>query len=327
MRILILGGAGMVGHKLTDRLAADGMLGGRRIEQLALFDVVESTAAVYAADIEITRSAGDIADEATVKKLIAEKPDVIFHLAAIVSGEAEADFDKGYRINLDGMRHVLEAVRAIGDGYVPRLVFTSSIAVFGSPFEEPISDTFLSAPLTSYGAQKAICELFLGDYSRKGFVDGVGIRLPTIVVRPGKPNKAASSFFSGIIREPLAGHDAILPVDDDVRHWVASPASAVGFLLHAATMDTSGLGARRSLTMPGLSVTVAEMVDTLREVAGDAVADRVKRVPDATIKGIVAGWPRDFDASRALAFGFTADADFASIIRAHMAYEAARKAG
>ncbi|MBC8131291.1 MAG: SDR family oxidoreductase [Rhizobiaceae bacterium] len=324
MKILILGAAGMVGHKLAEALLAAGSLGGRPITGLDLFDVVEPGVSGGAETIAIARQAGDISDEATVTALIAARPDVIFHLAAIVSGEAEADFEKGYRINLDGMRFVLDAIRSVGGGYVPRLVFTSSIAVFGSPFEEPITDTFLNAPLTSYGAQKAICELFLADYSRKGFVDGVGIRLPTIVVRPGKPNKAASSFFSGIIREPLAGVDAVLPVDDDVRHWVASPASAVGFLIHAATMDTGPLGARRSLTMPGLSVTVAEMVETLREVAGEEAAARVKRVPDETIKAIVAGWPRDFDASRALQFGFTADADFASIIRAHMADEAKR---
>ncbi|BDA87022.1 NAD-dependent epimerase [Aureimonas sp. SA4125] len=322
MRILILGAAGMVGHRLVDRLVAEGQIAGRTIATLDLFDVVEPSAGQGAQGIAIHRRAGDIADQATVASLVAEKPDLIFHLAAIVSGEAEADFDKGYRINLDGMKYLLEAIRAHGDGYLPRLVFTSSIAVFGAPFEDKISDTFLMAPLTSYGTQKAICELLLADYSRKGFVDGVGIRLPTIVVRPGKPNKAASSFFSGIIREPLAGQEAILPVGDDVRHWMTSPASAVGFLMHAAQMDTSELGARRSLTMPGLSITVAEMVATLRDVAGDAVADRVKKVPDATIQGIVAGWARDFDPARATEFGFTADSDFADIIRQHIADEA-----
>lgn len=326
MRILILGAAGMVGHKLAEHLLAEGSLGGRAVAALDLFDVIEPSAGADGGAVAIRRSAGDVANAETVAALVARRPDTIFHLAAIVSGEAEADFEKGYRINLDGMQHLLEAIRKIGGGYRPRLVFASSIAVFGAPFEEPITDTFLLAPLTSYGTQKAISEMLLADYSRKGFLDGVGVRLPTIVVRPGKPNKAASSFFSGIIREPLAGEEAILPVDDDTRHWVASPASAVGFLVHAATMDTSGLGARRSLTMPGLSVTVREMVDTLRAVAGDAVADRVKRVPDAAIEAIVAGWPRDFDASRAKDFGFTADADFASIVRAHIADEA-KKAG
>lgn len=323
MRILVLGAAGMVGRRLIDRLVAEKTIAGETITAIDAFDVVKPEIAAPAG-VEINASAGDIADEATVRALVERRPDFIFHLAAIVSGEAEADFDKGYRINQDGMSHLLEAIRAQGENYRPRLVFTSSIAVFGAPFEEPIGDSFLSAPLTSYGTQKAICELLLNDYSRKGFVDGVGIRLPTIVVRPGKPNKAASSFFSGIIREPLAGQEAILPVADDVRHWVASPASAVGFLMHAATMDTDVLGARRCLTMPGLSVTIAEMIEALREVAGDEVAGRIRREPDAVIEKIVAGWPRTFDAARAASVGFAADASFADIVRAHMADEAAR---
>ncbi|MCB8837540.1 D-erythronate dehydrogenase [Aurantimonas sp. VKM B-3413] len=327
MRILILGAGGMVGRKLTEALLADGMLAGRAIETIDAFDVVAPDSPDLPEGVAFNPQAGDISDQATVEALVAERPDVIFHLAAIVSGEAEADFEKGYRINQGGMQHLLEAIRQQDGVYRPRLVFTSSIAVFGAPFEDKISDTFLAAPLTSYGTQKAICELLLSDYTRKGFVDGVSIRLPTIVVRPGKPNKAASSFFSGIIREPLAGQEAILPVDDEVRHWVASPAAAVGFLLHAATMDTEILGPRRALTMPGLSVTIAEMIDALREVAGDEVAGRIRRQPDAVIEKIVSGWPRDFDPSRALAAGFTADTDFASIVRAHIADEAARSGG
>ena len=197
---------------------------------------------------------------------------MIFHLAAIVSGEAEADFDKGYRINLDGTRMLLDAIRLIGGGYKPRVVFTSSIAVFGAPFPEAIGDEFFHTPLTSYGTQKAIGELLLADYSRRGFLDGIGIRLPTICIRPGLPNKAASGFFSNILREPLAGKEAVLPVSEDVRHWHATPRSAVGFLLHAATMDTADCGARRNLTMPGLSATVGEQIAALRRVAGDKVA-------------------------------------------------------
>lgn len=323
MRILILGAAGMVGRRLIERLLAEKTVAGEAITAIDAFDVV--TPEIVVPDgVALDAQAGDIADAATVKALVDRRPDMIFHLAAIVSGEAEADFDKGYRINQQGMSYLLEAIRAEGENYRPRLVFTSSIAVFGAPFEDKITDTFLAAPLTSYGTQKAICELLLNDYSRKGFVDGVGIRLPTIVVRPGKPNKAASSFFSGIIREPLAGQEAILPVADDVRHWVASPASAVEFLMHAATMDTDVLGARRCLTMPGLSVTIAEMIEALREVAGDEVAGRIRREPDAVIEKIVAGWPRDFDASRATSVGFSADRSFADIIRAHIADEAAR---
>ena len=266
---------------------------------------------------------GNVTQEADVKALVASKPDVIFHLAAIVSGEAEVDFEKGYAINLDGTRYLLEAIRAHGADYVPRLVFTSSIAVFGAPFPEKIGDEFLTAPLTSYGAQKAMGELMVSDYSRKGFIDGISIRLPTIVVRPGKPNKAASGFFSGIIREPLAGIEAVLPVEDDVQHWVASPAAAVGFLLHAGAMDTGVLGARRALTMPGLSVTIAEMIESLGRVAGPEVVKLIRRERDPQIEKIVDGWPRDFNADRAVSVGFKADADFDSIIRAHIADEKA----
>lgn len=316
MKVLVIGAAGMVGRNLVDRLIAEGKLGDRQVTEMTLFDVVPATAEGGDGPA-IGIETGDIADRATVERLMAGRPDVIFHLAAIVSGEAEADFDKGYRINLDGTRHLFEAIRAQND-YHPRVVYTSSIAVFGAPFPEAIGDEFITAPMTSYGAQKMIGELLLNDYSRRGIFDGVGIRLPTIVVRPGKPNKAASGFFSGIIREPLAGVEAVLPVDDDVRHWVASPASATGFLLHAATMDTEALGARRCLTMPGLSVTIGEMIAALGEVAGEERVALIKREPDATIRGIVAGWPRNFDASRAAEVGFKADASFQDIIRAHM---------
>lgn len=317
MKLLIIGAAGMVGRRLAENILKTGKLGDKPVDALTAFDVFPADLSSTDA-IAVKVLSGDIADRATVDGLVADRPDVIFHLAAIVSGEAEADFDKGYAINMDGTRHLFEAIRAQGPDYHPRVVYTSSIAVFGAPFEEKITDTFITAPMTSYGAQKMIGELLLNDYSRKGFFDGVGIRLPTIVVRPGKPNKAASGFFSGIIREPLAGMDAELPVEDDVRHWFASPDAAVGFLLHAATMDTAQLGVRRCLTMPGLSLTISEVLDALREVAGaDAVA-RVKRVPNETIRTIVAGWPTDFSPERALAAGFTADPDFQSIIRAHI---------
>ncbi len=315
MNILILGAAGMVGRRLTKKLIADGALGGTAINRITTFDVFPSE--IHSDTIRIEDIAGDIADPATIESLIADRPDVIFHLAAIVSGEAEADFDKGYRINLDGTRLLFETIRQQKD-YRPRVVFTSSIAVFGAPFEDKISDTFLSAPMTSYGTQKAIGELLLNDYSRRGFFDGIGIRLPTIVVRPGKPNKAASGFFSGIIREPLAGLEAILPVDDSVRHWLASPDAAVGFLLHAATMDLAPVGPRRCLNMPGICLSVGEMIEGLRAVAGDEVVARIKRQPDETIRTIVSGWAEDFDPARAIELGFTADADFQSIVRAHI---------
>jgi D-erythronate 2-dehydrogenase len=244
---------------------------------------------------------GDVAVQGAADKLIAGRPDLILHLAAIVSGEAEADFDKGYRINLDGTRYLFDAIRLTGDGYKPRVIFTSSIAVFGSPFPSAIGDEFHTTPLTSYGTQKAIGELLLADYTRRGFFDGIGIRLPTICVRPGKPNAAASGFFSNIIREPMAGHEAVLPVGEDVMHWHASPRSAVGFLVHAATMDTAAIGTRRNLSMPGLAATVGEQIEALRKVAGDKAVKLIRREPDETIIRIVAGWPRNFAVRRSSA--------------------------
>ena len=318
MHILVLGAAGMVGRKLTEQLLRDGRLGSREITRMTLQDVV-APAAPAKATFSVNCVTCDFAVPGVAEKLVADRPDVIFHLAAIVSGEAELEFEKGYRINLDGTRMLFDAVRLAGNGYRPRLVFTSSIAVFGAPYPEAIGDEFFSTPLSSYGTQKAIGELLLADYSRRGFMDGIGIRLPTICIRPGLPNKAASGFFSGILREPLAGKDAILPVGEDVRHWHASPRSAVGFLIHAATIDSAIVGARRSLTMPGLSATVGEQIAALKRVAGEKVASRIRREPDAFIMGIVAGWPRNFAAGRARQLGFTtAEKTFDDIIRIHI---------
>jgi nucleoside-diphosphate-sugar epimerase len=318
VHILVLGAAGMVGRKLTERLLRDGRLGKSDITRMTLQDVV-APAKPANASIPVKIVTSDFADAGTAAPLVAERPDVIFHLAAIVSGEAEAEFDKGYRINLDGTRHLIDAIRAIGGGYRPRLVFTSSIAVFGAPFPEKIGDDFFHTPLTSYGTQKSICEMLIADYTRKGLLDGISIRLPTICVRPGKPNKAASGFFSNIIREPLAGEEAVLPVSEDVRHWHASPKSAVGFLVHAGTMDLEAMGPRRSLSMPGLSATVGEQIAALDRVAGKSVTARIKRVPDPTIISIVSGWPRDFEPKRALSLGFTtAEKTFDDIIRIHI---------
>jgi nucleoside-diphosphate-sugar epimerase len=325
LHILVLGAAGMVGRKLVDRLLRDGRLGKNDITRMTLHDVV-TPKPPEKAGFPVETLAGDFALAGVAEKLIVDRPDVIFHLAAIVSGEAELDFDKGYRINLDGTRMLFDAIRLAGGGYKPRVVFTSSIAVFGAPFPEAIGDEFFNTPLLSYGTQKAIGELLLADYSRRGFMDGVGIRLPTICIRPGLPNKAASGFFSGILREPLAGKEAILPVSEDVRHWHASPRSAVGFLIHAATMDTAKAGARRNLTMPGISATVGEQIAALKRVAGEKVAARIKREPDAFISGIVAGWPRNFDPKRALELGFTtAEKTFDDIIRIHIDDELAGK--
>src|SRR5260221_11416752 len=213
---------------------------------------------------------------------------------------------------------LLDAIRLIGGGYKPRVVFTSSIAVFGAPFPEKIGDEFFHTPLMSYGTQKAIDELLLADYSRRGFMDGIGIRLPTICIRPGLPNKAASGFFSTILREPLAGKEAILPVSDDVRHWHASPRAAIGFLLQAATLATNLLGGPRNLSLPGLSPTVGEQIDALRRIAGDKAVRLIRRARDPVIESIVAGWPGDFLPARALALGFRAETSFDEIIRVHI---------
>jgi len=328
LHIVVLGAAGMVGCKLSERLLRDGRLGQRDITRLTLHDVV-APAVPDKPGFKVDTATGDFTVPGAAETLIADRPDVIFHLAAIVSGEAELDFEKGYRINLDGTRFLFEAVRKAGlqQPYRPRVVFTSSIAVFGAPFPDKIGDEYLLAPLTSYGTQKAICELLLSDYSRRGFFDGIGIRLPTICVRPGKPNKAASGFFSNILREPLSGQEAVLPVAEDVRHWFASPRAAIGFLLHAATIDLATVGPRRNLSMPGLSATVGEELAALKRAGGEKAVKLVRRESDATILRIVEGWPRDFDAKRATALGFKADADFDAILRAHIEDELGGKAG
>jgi nucleoside-diphosphate-sugar epimerase len=317
--VLIIGGAGMIGAKLARRLAFDGKLGGKPVTSLTLADIVAPP--LVAAPFRVDARPVDLAAEGAAAALVASRPDVIFHLAAVLSAESETDLDKGYRVNIDGTRALFDAIRHIGDGYRPRVVFSSSIAVFGAPFPPSIGDEFFETPLTSYGTAKAIGELFLADYSRRGFLDGVGIRLPTICVRPGKPNKAASSFFSGIIREPLAGQEAVLPVAETVRHWHASPKAAVGFLMHAGAMDTASLGDRRNLNMPGVSETVGGQIAALRKVAGDGVAARIRREPDPFIQKIVSGWAENFDARRALSLGFAADRDFEEIIRIHIADE------
>jgi len=328
MHIMIIGAAGMVGRKLTTALVAAGQVGGNPIERLTLADVVVPSApAGFGGKVETVAS--DLSAPGAAEALVASRPDLIFHLAAIVSGEAEADFEKGYRINLDGMRYLLEAIRLEGqrEAYKPRLVFTSSIAVFGAPYPEVIEDEFFCTPLTSYGTQKAICELLLNDYSRKGFVDGIGIRLPTISIRPGKPNAAASGFFSNILREPLSGQEAVLPVSKDVRHWFASPRAAVGFLMHAAELDTSLLGWRRSLSAPGLSATVGEEIEALRRVAGDKAVALIKEIPDPKIISMVDGWPKNFNAKRAESLGFKAEKTFDEIIRIHIEDELGGKIG
>jgi nucleoside-diphosphate-sugar epimerase len=317
MRILIIGAAGMLGGKLVARLVRDGCLGSERISQLTLVDRVVAEPSGDPGFV-VDRAVADLAEPGVAAAIVRDRPDVIFHLAAVVSGEAEDDLEKGYRVNLDATRMLLDVIRAREQGYRPRVVYSSSIAVFGPPLPDVIGDDHCATPATSYGTQKAMIELLLSDHSRRGFVDGIAIRLPTICVRPGTPNLAASGFFSSIIREPLYGLDAVLPVSTDVRHWFASPRSAIGLLLHAATLDTTGLGGRRSLTMPGVSATVAEELEALRRFAGEDAVRRVHHEPDEAIVRIVAGWPRAFNARRAQALGFTADANFEEIVRAYV---------
>ncbi|WP_319414291.1 D-erythronate dehydrogenase [uncultured Cohaesibacter sp.] len=328
MKVLIIGAAGMVGRKLISRITQAPEILGGSIEKLSLVDVIKPVAPQNLADIA-TCQAIDLSKVGTAEALIADRPDMIIHLAAIVSGEAEADFDKGYDVNMKGSYMLLEAIRAEGkkQPYKPRFIFASSIAVFGAPFPDKIGDEFFTTPLTSYGTQKAIVELLLSDYSRRDILDGIGIRLPTICIRPGKPNAAASGFFSNILREPLAGKEAILPVEDHVRHWFASPRSAVGYFTHAATLDLSLVGPRRNLMMPGLSATVGDEIAALERVAGPKITKLIKREPDATIRAIVDGWARDFSVKRALSLGFTAEKTFDEIIRVHIDDELGGKIG
>jgi nucleoside-diphosphate-sugar epimerase len=317
MHVLVTGAAGMIGRKLTERLVRDGGLNGRPVDTLTLVDIVPpERPAGFKGTVDVRTA--DLPAPGVAESLIASRPDAIFHLAGVVSGEAEADFEKGYRVNLDGMLHLLEAIRKTGDDYRPKFIFSSSIAVYGAPFPSSIPDDFHLTPLTSYGTQKSICELLLADYTRRGFLDGVGIRLPSICVRPGKPNKAASGFFSGIIREPLAGHEAVLPVSEDILHTHATPRSAVGFLLHAAALTHEQLSPRINLTMPGVCCTVGEQIAALRRVAGDGVASRIRHQPDQLVMRIVDGWPHRMDAARARALGFRAENTFDEIIRIHI---------
>ncbi|WP_391481141.1 D-erythronate dehydrogenase [Nereida sp. NH-UV-3] len=311
MKVLILGAAGMLGRKLALHLQRVGRIQGHDISELVLADVIApSQDGARCVEVNIT-------DAVQVGALINERPDVIFHLAAIVSGEAEANFDKGYAINLGGTQNVLEAIRG-QQAYCPRVVFASSLAIYGAPLPDVILDDTATLPLSSYGAQKSLGEMLVNDYTRKGFIDGVSLRLPTICIRPGAPNKAASGFYSSILREPLAGQEAILPVAESLRHWFASPRAAVGFLAHGAEIDTAALGPRRALCLPGVSASVGEMLDALERVAGPKARALVRFEADAAVDAIVSTWPKAFDPQRALAHGFVAEASFDQIIQTHI---------
>jgi nucleoside-diphosphate-sugar epimerase len=315
MNVLVTGAAGFLGQRLIRALLERGELhtGGqsRPIARITALDAVEP-----AADHTRMRVVqGDLADGKVLARAFEGGIDSVFHLAAVVSGAAEADYDLGMRVNVDGTRALLDACRA--QSAPPTFVFASSVAVFGGDLPEVVRDDTIPAPQSSYGVQKLIGELLVGDCARRGFIDGRAVRLPTIVVRPGKPNAAASSFASGIVREPLAGEEAICPVGPDTRLWVMSPAQAVRNLIHAHESPQAAWGRQRAVSLPGLAVSVHEMLEALRQVGGEAAVQRARFAPDERIARIVCGWPARFDAARALVLGFTADTDIESIVRAY----------
>lgn len=318
MKVLVTGGAGFLGQRLARQLLTQGQLTDsagqlQAITELVLVDVVP---AHDFGDARVTVVTGDIADGVLMRATIDADTASIFHMAAIVSGQAEADFELGMRINLDASRLLLDVCRELG--HKPKVVFTSSVAVYGGQLPEVVQDSTALNPQSSYGTQKAIGELLLNDYSRRGFVDGRVLRLPTISVRPGKPNKAASSFASGIIREPLNGEAAVCPVGTDLRLWLLSPRGAIASLIAGHELPGAAFGASRTVNLPGLSVSVGEMIAALDEVAGSDVTARISHAPDAAVERIVRSWPGAWDTARAAALGLTADADFAAIIRAYV---------
>jgi len=319
MRIVITGGAGFLGTRLARKLLERGSLvdaagTSRPLRELVLLDM--TAAAVD--DPRVTAVAGDLADPAVIDRVVTADTDSIFHLAAVVSGQAEAEFDTGMRVNLDATRALLERCRKLSKP--PRFVFTSSLAVFGGKLPDPVPDDAPLTPQTSYGTQKAIGELLVYDMTRKGFIDGRSLRLPTVTVRPGKPNKAASSFASGIIREPLSGIVAVCPVPPQTEIWITSPRQVIDNLIVGHDVAAAKFpGDTRSVNVPGLRISVAAMVDALRRVAGDPVAARVEWRVDPAIDRIVRTWPPNFAPRLGPALGMAADTNFDDIVRAYTA--------
>jgi D-erythronate 2-dehydrogenase len=318
MKVLVTGGSGFLGQRLIRALCVSGRLqdaggGSKAIKEIVALDALAIPGAL--ADPRVRYLHGDLTDPAMIAAAFDAGVDSVFHLAAVVSGAAEADFDLGMRVNLDGTRALLEACRR---GHAPpRLVFASSVAVYGGALPEVVNDATTPAPQSSYGVQKLIGELLVGDYSRRGYIDGRALRLPTIVVRPGKPNAAASSFASGIIREPLAAVEAICPVAEGTSLWLMSPTTAIDNLLHAHETPAAAWGTTRAVNLPGLTASVRDMLDALKTVGGAVAANRVRFEVDERIARIVYGWPARFDAARARELGFSRDADIVSVVRAY----------
>jgi nucleoside-diphosphate-sugar epimerase len=311
MNVLIIGGGGFLGQKLAKALVARGQLRGTPITKLTLADL--AAPAQLQAPFPVEPRAVDITEPAQLRALMADRPDVIYHLAAIVSSQAEAEFDLGMRVNLFGSANVFEAVRALGSK--PVVVFTSSIAVYGGEVPDPIEDWTHLNPQTSYGAQKAAAEILLNDFSRKGFFDGRALRLPTISVRPGKPNKAASSFMSSIFREPLQGQEAVCPVSPNYEHWFLSPRRCIENLIIAAEIPAEAWGENRCIMLPGWTYAIGAMVEAMRRVAGDAPAQRIRWEPDPQLQSIVLGWKAHFNPAKALRLGVRRDDSFEDNIR------------
>jgi len=331
--VLVTGGTGFIGSKLCSKIVKDGAVNDLQVGTLIITDIVPPTPdkmhdKYNDKSVSIRHVNLDLSEADGITALVAEtKPDIIFHLGSVVSGEAELNFEKGYRCNVDGTRNLLEAIRASGKSYMPKFIFSSSVACYGPPLPEAISDEFHHTPATSYGTQKSICELFVDDYSRKGYIEAITIRFPTICVRPGKPNKAASGFFSGIIREPLSGLPAVCPVSRDIRHPLASPRKSIEYLLVAAGLEADQLEGSRAITMPSITVTVGEMIDALERVAGKEIVNLIEMKIDPFFQKIATGWQFCFDTQKAKGLGFTPDESFDEIIRAHIADELDGKIG